>query len=53
MPWALANGAYKRQRENSGITEITEMAGRDHSLTIDSRWQEVAHTALAFVRRFV
>ncbi|MER5252708.1 MULTISPECIES: alpha/beta hydrolase [unclassified Streptomyces] len=53
VPWALANGAYKRQRENSGITEITEMADRDHALTIDSRWQEVADTALTFVRRFV
>ncbi|MFF1697794.1 alpha/beta hydrolase [Streptomyces sp. NPDC058257] len=53
VPWALANGAYKKQRENSGITEITEMPDRDHALTIDSRWQEVADTALAFVRRFV
>ncbi|MGW6273043.1 alpha/beta hydrolase [Streptomyces sp. NPDC055060] len=53
VPWALANGAYKKQRENSGVTEITEMAGRDHALTIDRRWQEVADTALAFVRRFV
>ncbi|MFD4475058.1 alpha/beta hydrolase [Streptomyces sp. NPDC058471] len=53
VPWALANGAYKKQRENSGVTEITEMAGRDHALTIDSRWQEVADTALSFVRRFV
>ncbi|MEV8316477.1 alpha/beta hydrolase [Streptomyces sp. NPDC059900] len=53
VPWALANGAYKKQRENSGITEITEMADRDHALTIDSRWQEVADTALTFIRRFV
>ncbi|MFE6158147.1 alpha/beta hydrolase [Streptomyces sp. NPDC056486] len=53
VPWALANGAYKKQRENSGVTEITEMADRDHALTIDSRWQEVADTALTFVRRFV
>ena len=28
------------------------MSGRGHALTIDSGWQEVAETALAFVRRF-
>ncbi|MEV0116108.1 alpha/beta hydrolase [Streptomyces sp. NPDC050844] len=53
VPWALANGAYKKQQQNSGVTEITELPGRDHALIIDSRWQEVADTALAFVRRFV
>ncbi|MFG2501105.1 alpha/beta hydrolase [Streptomyces sp. NPDC048441] len=52
IPWALANGAYKKQKQNSSVTEITEMAGRDHALTIDSRWQEVADTSLDFVRRF-
>ncbi|MFG2648051.1 alpha/beta hydrolase [Streptomyces sp. NPDC048436] len=52
IPWALANGAYKKQKRNSGVTEIKEMAGRDHALTIDGRWQEVADTALTFVRRF-
>ena len=29
------------------------MKGRGHSLTIDSGWEEVAMTALAFVKRFV
>jgi len=53
VPWAIANAAYKRQRRNEGVTEIVEMAGRGHSLTIDSGWQEVASTALDFVRRFV
>jgi pimeloyl-ACP methyl ester carboxylesterase len=52
VPWAIANAAYKRQRRNEGVTEIVEMAGRGHSLTIDSGWQEVAETALDFVRRF-
>jgi hypothetical protein len=28
------------------------MSGRDHSLTIDDKWREVAETALAFVKRF-
>ncbi|MFF3641527.1 alpha/beta hydrolase [Streptomyces sp. NPDC002564] len=53
IPWALASGAYKRQKRNPGVTEVVELHGRDHALTLDSRWQEVADTALAFVRRFV
>ena len=35
-----------------GVTEIVEIAGRGHALTIDSGWREVADTALAFVKRF-
>jgi len=53
IPWALANAAYKKQAHNEGVTEITEIKGRGHALTIDSGWREVADTALAFVRRFV
>ncbi|MGC5037238.1 alpha/beta hydrolase [Streptomyces sp. DT190] len=53
VPWALSNASYKRQRRNPGITEIIEMKDRGHALTIDHGWQEVADTALTFVRRFV
>ena len=53
VPWAIANSSYKHQSKNEGVTEITEMPGRGHSLTIDSGWEEVAMTALAFVKRFV
>jgi non-heme chloroperoxidase len=35
------------------VTEILEIKGRGHALTIDSGWREVADAALAFVRRFV
>jgi non-heme chloroperoxidase len=52
IPWALANAAYKRQKHNDAVTEIVEVAGRGHALTIDDGWQEVADAALAFVRRF-
>ena len=34
------------------MTEMVEMPGRGHALTIDNRWREVADTALAFVQRF-
>jgi non-heme chloroperoxidase len=52
VPWAIANASYKRQKRNEGVTEIVEIPGRGHALTIDSGWREVANTALAFVERF-
>ena len=52
VPWAIANASYKRQQHNPGVTEIVEIPGRGHALTIDSGWREVADTALAFVKRF-
>jgi non-heme chloroperoxidase len=52
VPWALANAAYKRQQRNAGVTEIEELPNRGHALVIDSGWQEVAETALGFVKRF-
>jgi non-heme chloroperoxidase len=52
VPWAIANASYKREKRNPGVTEIVEIKGRGHSLTIDSGWREVADTALAFVKRF-
>ncbi|HEY6380081.1 MAG TPA: alpha/beta hydrolase [Candidatus Dormibacteraeota bacterium] len=52
VPWAIANASYKRQKHNTGVTEIVEIPNRGHALTIDSGWREVADTALAFVRRF-
>jgi pimeloyl-ACP methyl ester carboxylesterase len=53
VPWTIAHAAYNQQRHNEGVTEIVEIKGRGHALTIDSGWREVAGTALAFVRRFV
>jgi pimeloyl-ACP methyl ester carboxylesterase len=52
VPWSDANASYKRQKRNAGVTEIVEIKGRGHSLTIDRGWREVADTALAFVTRF-
>ncbi|MEU4420289.1 alpha/beta hydrolase [Actinoplanes sp. NPDC024001] len=52
VPWAIANASYKQQKDNPGITEIVEIPGRGHSLTIDSGWREVADTALTFIQRF-
>ena len=53
VPWAIANAAYKRQRRNTGVTEIVKISNRGHALTIDHGWCEVAQTSLDFVKRFV
>ena len=53
VPRSITNASYGQQKDNAGVTEIVEIKGRGHSLTIDSGWREVADTALAFVRRFV
>jgi len=52
VPPAISNASYKKQKRNKGVTEIKEMKGRGHSLTIDHGWREVAETALEFVQRF-
>ena len=52
VPWAIANASFKKQKKNKGVTEMVEISGRGHALTIDSGWREVADKALEFVRRF-
>jgi hypothetical protein len=37
--------------QNKGVTAMVKIPGRGHALTIASGWQEVADTALAFVRK--
>jgi non-heme chloroperoxidase len=49
VPWAISHASYKQQEKNPGVTEIHEIPGRGHSLTIDHGWREVAETALAFI----
>ena len=52
VPWSIANASYKKQQHNKNVTEIKEIKDRGHALTIDHGWQEVADTALSFVRRY-
>jgi pimeloyl-ACP methyl ester carboxylesterase len=52
VPPAIAKASFKRQKRNEGVTEIEEIPGRGHSLTIDHGWREVATKALDFVKRF-
>jgi pimeloyl-ACP methyl ester carboxylesterase len=53
VPWAIANGDFKKQKRNEGVTEIVKMPNRGHALVIDSGWREVADTALGFIQRFL
>ena len=53
VPPSIANASYGNQKHNEGVTEIVEMKGRGHSLTIDNGWHDVANAALAFIQRFV
>jgi pimeloyl-ACP methyl ester carboxylesterase len=53
VPWSIANASYGKQKKNPGVTEIVQVAGRGHALTIDSGFAEVADIALKFIRRFV
>ena len=38
----MSRAAYKKQSHNPGVTEHVVIPGRDHSLTIDDKWREVA-----------
>src|SRR5262249_21631382 len=53
VPQAIVKASFDNEKRNPGVTELVEMPGRGHALTIDSGWQEVAQTALSFIRRFV
>jgi non-heme chloroperoxidase len=52
VPPAIANASFKKQKRNKAVTEIDEIPGRGHSLTIDHGWREVADKTLNFVKRF-
>jgi pimeloyl-ACP methyl ester carboxylesterase len=51
VPPSIANASYHEQQDNPGVTEIVQIAGRGHSLTIDAGWRDVADTALAFIQK--
>ncbi|MGW6197736.1 alpha/beta hydrolase [Kribbella sp. NPDC055110] len=52
VPHAITHAAYKQHTKNPGITEFVELPGRGHSLVIDHGWEEVARTALDFIRKY-
>jgi non-heme chloroperoxidase len=52
-PKAISEAIFKKQEKNEGVTEIVEIEGASHGLTIDNGWRKVCGTALEFVQRFV
>jgi pimeloyl-ACP methyl ester carboxylesterase len=50
VPPAVTRATLKQYRRSPAVTELQEIRGRGHSLTIDSGWREVADTALAWLR---
>jgi non-heme chloroperoxidase len=53
VPPVIARASFAIEKRNAGVTEIVEIPGRGHALTIDHGWRDVAETALAFAQRFV
>jgi non-heme chloroperoxidase len=49
-PHAIAAASYRKQKRNRAATQLQEIPDRGHSLVFDSGWQEVAETALAFIK---
>ncbi len=53
VPLAITHATQKYLAKHStDVTELVEVPGRGHSLTIDHGWREVAELALGFVKRF-
>ena len=51
VPPVVTRATLKQYRNSGAVTELRELAGRGHSLTIDHGWREVADTALAWLAR--
>jgi alpha-beta hydrolase superfamily lysophospholipase len=49
-PLVIVKSTLKAYRRSPAVTELKEFAGRSHSLTIDSGWQELAEYCLAWLR---
>jgi pimeloyl-ACP methyl ester carboxylesterase len=52
-PKAISEAIFKKQERNEGVTEIVEIEGASHGLTIDKGWRRVCDVALHFVQRYV
>ncbi len=51
VPEAVVRATLKQYRHSDAVTDITEFPDKGHSLTIDSGWNDVADTALTWLRR--
>jgi pimeloyl-ACP methyl ester carboxylesterase len=51
VPEAVTRATLKQYRHSDAVTDILEFEDRAHSLTIDSRWREVADASLAWLKQ--
>ena len=51
VPAAISRATSRRYRRSPSITDLIEFPDRGHSLTIDSRWADVADAVLNWLRR--
>jgi len=49
VPPAVTRATFKLYQKSSALTELRELPGRGHSLTIDHGWREVAETSLSWL----
>ncbi|GAB2449074.1 pimeloyl-ACP methyl ester carboxylesterase [Conyzicola lurida] len=47
---AIQHAIFALQEKNPAVTQLVDIPGRGHSLTIDHGWKEVAEIAIGFVR---
>jgi non-heme chloroperoxidase len=53
VPPVIGQASFAIEKRNPGVTEIVEIPGRGHALTIDNGWRDVAQAVLSFAQRFV
>jgi len=46
VPDIVTHSTFSQYRHSTVVTDLRRFAGRGHSLTIDSRWRDIAETAL-------
>jgi pimeloyl-ACP methyl ester carboxylesterase len=51
VPEAVTRATLKQYRHSDAITDLLEFPDRAHSLTIDSRWGEVAEASLSWLAK--
>ncbi len=51
VPEAITKSTLKHYRHSTAVTELMEFPDRGHSLTIDSRWQEIAEASLGWLKK--
>ena len=51
VPEVITRATHKQYRHSSAVTDLIDFPDRGHSLTIDSRWREVATTSLDWLKK--